>query len=165
MAGFSIVLQGMIRGRIGGPAPSGTRLAPPSAGNSHAGRNGSRALERDHLLPANKIQALLCSYSPKQRRPHGRRVLISAVAAMCGSGLSRQTIYLARRGIMSARVRALLSRAISSIERGEVTFRRRGQQSEAEYHIVSPYAPPRTLALDDSPAAIIERINNAGSGW
>jgi hypothetical protein len=150
MAGFSTVLQGMIRARIGAPPPSGTRLAPPSAGNRHAGRNGSRALERDHLLLANKIQALLCSYSPKQRRPRGRRVLISAVAAMCGSGLSRQTIYLARRGIMSERTRTLLSRAISSIERGEVTFRRRGQQWEAEYHTVSPYAPPRTLALDDT---------------
>jgi hypothetical protein len=162
MASFSSILENMIRGRIGAPAPSGTRQATPSAAAEPAVRNGQIESGHDRLLPADKIAAVLCSYTPKQCRARGRRVLISAVAAM--ANLSRETVYLARRGIMSQRTRMLLSRAISSIEHGEVMFRRCGQQWEAKYRQASPaYATPqRTLDFDDSPAAIIERINNYG---
>jgi hypothetical protein len=160
MAGFALVLEDMIRRRFGVPAPSRPRQEPPGAGNRPAvTRNG--AGERDGLMPADKIAALLCSYSPKQRRGRERRVLISAVAAMCGSGLSRQTIYLARRGRMSKRTHRLLSRALTSIQRGEVTFRRCGQQWEARYHSVAPATPPRVLDLNpDDPAAVLQLLNS-----
>jgi hypothetical protein len=161
MAGYAPILQNIVRAKIGAPAPSCTRQAPPGARNRPAVARS--AGERGGLMPAVKIAALLCSYSPKQRRGRGRRILISAVAAMCGSGLSRQTIYLARRGIMSERTRALLSHAISSIERGEVTFHRVAQEWRAKYHNIPPAAPPRTLDLDpDDPAAIIQKINDYG---
>jgi hypothetical protein len=160
MAAWSPILQRMIQARIGAPAPSVTRQAPPSAAIKPAVRNQKIDSGRNSsLLPAEKIAALLRLYGSKDFRGR-RRVLIGAVAAM--ANLSRETVYQARRGIISERTRALLSRAISSIERGEVTFRRRGQQWEAEYHTIAPATPPRTLNLDDSPAAIIERINNAG---
>jgi hypothetical protein len=150
----------MIQASIGAPPPSVTRQPLPSPAtkpsvrnqNIDGGRNGS-------LLPAEKIAALLRLYGSKEFRGR-RRVLIGAVAAM--ANLSRETVYQARRGIMSERTRRLLSRAIAEVERGEVTFRRRRQQWEVEYHTIPPYSPPRTLDLDDSPAAIIERINNYG---
>src|SRR5262249_47080648 len=154
------ILENMIRGRIGAPAPSGTRQSPPSAGLRPAVRDGEIHSGRDGGLPADKIVALLCSYTPKQCRAHGRRVLISAVAAM--ANLSRETVYQARRGIMSERTRMLLSRAISSIERGEVTFHRVRQEWRVEYHTIPPYAPPRTLDLDDDPAVVFRRINESG---
>jgi hypothetical protein len=76
-------------------------------------------------------------------------VLISAIAAM--ANLSRETVYQAGRGIMSGRARKLLSRRISSIRRDEVTFRRRGQQWEGEYHaIASALSAPRFAAHANS---------------
>jgi hypothetical protein len=60
-----------------------------------------------------------------RRNRREQRVSISAIAGM--TGLDRSTIYEARRGIMSERVRAVLLPVIASIERGELRFRRVGQ--------------------------------------
>jgi hypothetical protein len=160
MAGWSPILQKMIQARIAAPAPLAASEPLFSAAIKPAVRYEKIATRRDgSLLPAEKIAALLRLYGSKEFRGR-RRVLMTAVAAM--ANLSRQTVYLARLGVMSERTRKLLSRTISSIERGEVTFRRRGQQWEVEYHTIAPATPPRALDLEDDPAAVIERINNAG---
>jgi hypothetical protein len=163
MAAWSSILQKMIQARIGAPGPSVARQALPSAVRKPAVRNPKINSGRDgSLLPAEKIAALLRLYGSKEFRGR-RRVLIGAVAAMWGSGVSRQTIYLARRGIMSERTRKLLSRALTSIERGEVTFHRVGQQWRGEYHDIPPATPQRVLDVDrDDPAAIIQKINDHG---
>jgi hypothetical protein len=160
MAGYSLVLQRMVQARIGAPAPLVTRQAPPTAPMGPAAKIESGAGERDIGVRADKIAAMLCWYTSKDcRRRH--RVLMTAVAAM--ANLSRQTIYLARRGIMSERTCLLLSRAISAIERGEVTWRRRRQQWETEYHSIRPATPPRNLDSDpDDPATVLQKINDYG---
>src|SRR5262245_34071857 len=115
MAGWSPILQKMIQARIGAPAPSGMRQPLPSTAINSTVRNQKIDSGRDgSLLPAEKIAALLRLYGSKEFRGR-RRVLIGAIAAM--SNLSRETVYQARRGIMSKRTRLLLSRAITSIER------------------------------------------------
>ena len=160
MAGYSSVLQRMVQARIGAPAAAVTRQAPPPAGMGPAGKVESSAGGSDRGLPADKIAALLLWYASKECR-RSCRVLISAVAAM--ANLSRQTVYLARRGIMSERTRLLLSRAISAIERGEVAFHRVGQEWRTEYRNVPSWAPARTLDLEsDHPATVSQGINDCG---
>ena len=71
--------------------------------------------------PLKRLRPSCGLYGSKEFRGR-RRVLITAVAAM--SNLSRETLYQARRGIMSDRTRVLLSRAISSIENLAGRYRR-----------------------------------------
>jgi hypothetical protein len=158
MAAWSPILQSVIQARIGASAPPVARQPLPSTAIKPAvGKQGLDSGGNDGLR-ADKIAALLRWYTSKEGRRH-RRVLISAVALM--ANLSRETVYQARRGIMSERTRARLSLAISSIERGEVTFRRRGQHWGGEYHTIAPASPPRVLD-PDNPLAHIQKINDYG---
>jgi hypothetical protein len=150
----------MIQARIAAPASSVTRQPLPSAAIQPAVRNQGLDSRGDGGLRADKIVALLLWYTGKEGRRQ-RRVLISAIAAM--SNLSRETVYQARRSIMSERTRKLLSRTLTSIERGEVTFRRRGQRWENEDHTIAPAIPARVLDLaPDDPLAHIQKINDYG---
>jgi hypothetical protein len=131
MAGWTPILQRMIQARIGASAPSVQRQQLPSAAISPAARDQKIHTWRNgNLLPAGKIAAILHLYGSKHFRGR-RRVVISAIAAM--SNLSRETVHQARRGVMSERTRALLSKTISAIERGEVTFHRVRQEWRVEY--------------------------------
>jgi hypothetical protein len=107
---------------------------------------------KDELSP-EKITSLLRWYGSKECRP---RIPITVVAGL--ANLSRAEVYRARDGMVRERTRRLLSRTLSSIERGEVTFRRVGQQWQVDYHEVAAFTPPRVPDVDDSPAAIWQRI-------
>src|SRR5215813_995902 len=68
----------------------------------------------------SKARAMAASCRPKRLRPHlGRR-------DHSHEQLEPRDRFQARHGIMSERTRALFSYTISSIEKREVTFRRRG---------------------------------------
>ena len=104
---------------------------------------------RDRVLSAHEIVRALRLYTSPECQG-ARRVLITAVASMCG--LSRKTIYQARRGIMSERVRAVLSPVISWIDDDKVRFRRVGRVWEPDYRMPpNPLPPPqpRLVRADD----------------
>jgi hypothetical protein len=105
--------------------------------------------EPERLLKAAEIRRSLQLYTaPEFKRQ--RRVLITMLAHM--SNLSRETVYQARRGSpMSSRVRTVLSRTITLIEKEGLYFRRTGQQWEALENPPPPYTPP-AASLQPSPA-------------
>jgi hypothetical protein len=105
--------------------------------------------EPERFLPAHEIVRALQLYTaPEFKRQ--RRVLISVLAHM--SNLSRETVYQARRGVrMSKRVRTVLSRTITLIEKQGLYFQRTGQEWEAFENPPPPYTPP-AASLQPSPA-------------
>jgi hypothetical protein len=143
-------------------------------------RRSSRFCEEDRgeperLLTPAEIQRMLWFYSSEAVRSQ-RRVLITAIADW--SNLHRDTVYEARRGCpanngrMSERVRTVLSRTITEIEKKGMSFKRSGMQWEVFENPPLPYTPP-AAALQPSPAdlKVIPRdlgnglIINVAHGW
>ena len=101
----------------------------------------NNALAGGRLLPVPDIVRALRRYSDDPDVCEvKRRVPLAAVASLCG--LSRQTIYQARRGGMSDATRVILSRVVAWIETGEIRFRRRGQVWQPEYRRRPDRLPP-----------------------
>jgi hypothetical protein len=144
------VIGNLVKRRLGAASrPSPAAMLPSSPA---AAADGVSPDVSDDLSP-EKISSLLRWYGSKECRP---RIPIAAVAGL--ANLSRAEVYRARDGMVRERTRRLLSRALSSIERGEVSFRRVGQQWQVDYHDVKAFTPMRTIEVDDSPAAVWQRL-------
>jgi len=78
------------------------------------------------LRPDQIVRFLRLIGSPTCRS--AKRVPLAAVAAMCG--VSRQALYKARDGRVSAEMAELLTPLIRDIERGRIKFRRTGRYGD-----------------------------------
>jgi hypothetical protein len=135
--------------------------------------------DRDHgeperLLTEREITRFLQIYTSESFRER-RRVLITAIAEW--SNLHKDTVYEARRGCptnkygMSQRVRTVLSRTITHIEKRGMSFKRSGMQWEFSEHPPPPHTPT-AASLQPSPAdhkviphRIGELVVNIVHGW
>ena len=130
--------------------------------------------EDERLMTPAQIQRMLQFYTSEAVRSQ-RRVLITAIAAW--SNLHKDTVYEARRGCpsnkhgMSLRVRTVLSRTITHIEKQGMSFKRSGMQWEALENPPPPHTPPEA-ALQPFPGdhKVVRRdiggiIINVVTGW
>jgi hypothetical protein len=130
--------------------------------------------EDERLMTPAQIQRMLQFYTSEAVRSQ-RHVLITAIAAW--SNLHKCTVYEARRGCpsnkygMSQRVRTVLSRTITHIEKQGLHFRRSGMQWEALENPPPPHTPPEA-ALQPFPGdhKVVRRdiggiIINVVTGW
>jgi hypothetical protein len=110
--------------------------------------------ETELLLTAAEISRTLKLYTSPEYRER-RHVLISAIALW--SNLHKDTVYEARRGCptnkhgMSQRVRTVLSRTITHIEKRGMSFKRSGMQWEVFENPPPPHTP-LAASLQPSPA-------------
>ena len=134
-------LQSSIQSIIGTPNYAIKSEVSDFAGTGHAVHTENKCQPtRDQLLSVADIVRALRNYRYNPAFTGSRRVPLSAIAQLCG--LTRETIYQARRGVMSETTRTKLTTVIGWINEDKVRFRRNGQQWGVEWR-----TPPDPLPL------------------